>query len=61
MVNLMIICLKGILEEGFLFNGNVNVIIDANLEFLIKVTRQKAKTNRYINQIYLANLKRFSN
>ena len=60
MVNLMIICLKGILEEGFLFNGNVK-IIDANLEFLIKVTRQKAKTNRYINQIYWANLKRFSN
>ena len=60
MVNLKIICLKGISEEGFLFNGNVK-IIDANLEFLIKVTRQKAKTNRYINQIYLANLKRFSN
>ena len=39
--NLLIICLKPISEERFLFNGNV-IIINASLKFLIKVPTQKA-------------------
>ena len=40
--NPLIICLKGISEESFLFNGNVK-IINASLKFLIKVPTKKSK------------------
>ena len=56
----MNICLKGILQEGFLFDGNVK-IINANLKFLIKVATQNTKFNFYKNEIYIVNLKSFSN
>ena len=56
----MVIYLKGISEEGLLFNGNVKVI-NASLKFLIQVTIKKRKLNLYKNQIYIANLKNFSN
>ena len=36
-------------------------IIDVSLEFLIEVSTQKTKFNLYNDQIYMANLKRFSN
>ena len=56
----MNICFNGILQEGFLFDGNVK-IINASLKFLITVATQKTKFNRYKNQIYIVDLKRFSN
>ena len=56
----MNICLNGILQEGFLFDGNVK-IINASLKFLIKVATQKTKFNLYKNQFYIVDLKRFSN
>ena len=46
--------------ESFLFNGNVK-IINCSLNFPIKVPTQKAKVILYKNQIYIANLKNFSN
>ena len=51
-MNLLIICLKCISEERFLFNVNVK-IINASLKILIKRPTQKAKfyKNLYINQI----------
>ena len=54
----MIIGLKGISEEGFLFNGNVK--INACLKFLTKMLIQKVKLNIYENKIYISNLKSFS-
>ena len=36
-------------------------IFDVSLEFLIEVSTQKIKFNLYNDQIYIANLKRFSN
>ena len=56
----MNICLNGILQEGFLLDGNVK-IINASLKFLIKVATQKTKFNLYKNQFYIVDLKRFSN
>ena len=58
----MIICLKCIPEEGFLFNVNIR-IINASVKFLIKVPTQKAKfcKHLYINQISQINFKSFSN
>ena len=55
-----IICLKGISEEGFSFNGNFKVIT-TNIKFFTKVPTQKPKYNRYENQIYITDLKSFSN
>lgn len=51
--------MKGLSEDGFWFNGKVNVI-DTNLEVLIKVPTQEAKIKLYKNQIDMANLKSFS-
>ena len=58
----MIICLKSISEESFLFNGNLK-IIDACLKFFIKVPTQEAKLykNFYTNQIPQTHFKSFSN
>ena len=56
----MIICLKSILNEGFSFIDNVK-IINANLNFFLKVPTQKAKSGLYKHQIDTANLKSFSN
>ena len=51
--------MKGLSEDGFWFNGKVNVI-DTNLEVLIKVPTQETKIKLYKNQIDMANLKSFS-
>ena len=59
-INLMIICLKSILNKGFfcsLVNGK---IINANLKLLIDVSRQKSISGLCKNQIDVANIKRFS-
>ena len=56
----MIVQLKGISKEGCLVNENVK-IINANLKFLIKVPTHKVKINFYKNQIYVTNLKSYSN
>ena len=56
----MIVYLRGISNEGFLFNGSVNVT-NVSLKFLIKVPTQKAKFSLYKNQIFIANPKGFSN
>ena len=51
----MIICLKGISEEGFSFSDNFK-IINANLKFLTKVPAQIVKINLYKNQIHMTDL-----
>ena len=51
----MIICLKGISEEGFSISDNLK-IINANLKFLTKVPTQIVKINLYKNQIHLTDL-----
>ena len=56
----MIICLKSILNKGFSFIDNVK-IINTNLNFFLKVARQKLKSGLYKYQIYTANLKSISN
>ena len=53
----MNICLKKIPEEYFPFNANIN----ASLKLLIMLLTQTAKLNPYKNQIYIANLRTFSN
>ena len=56
----MIICLKAISEEGCLFNGNAKITYTSP-KLIIKVPTQKIKINLYKNQIYIADLKSFSN
>ena len=45
------------MRRDFPFNSNAN----ASLKFLIMVSPQKRKFNPYRNQIYIANLRTFSN
>ena len=52
----MIICLKDISKEGFLFNCNIRIIKVPD-----KGTNTKTKFNFCQNQIYLANLRSSSN
>ena len=46
----MIICLKGISEEGFSFNSNIKIIHDRR-KLLRKAPTQQVKFSLYENQI----------